>query len=80
MQQCNGKKCNHVTSEQDRLLSPQTYLAVFGGLFAATTIFTCLAFVLTSRKEECNRKKVPGDMNYLFIGSTESINSLSSVV
>lgn len=57
VQQCDGKKCDHLPSDHEKPLVSRLYLAILAGLFASTTVLTCLALVLSCSQTGCCRKR-----------------------
>ena len=57
VQKCAGNDCKHLPTEHEEPLIPRLYLVILAGLFAATTILTCLALMLScSQMSYCTRK------------------------
>ena len=74
VQECDGKKCEHLPSGHEEPFIPRLYLVILAGLFAATTVLTCLALVLSCSQMGCWRKKTRP-----FRESRTINNSISSV-
>lgn len=75
---CNGKECEHVTPATCRTIFPRAYLLILAGLFAATTILSFLALVLSFREMEFwNRRATYSKIRSVSI-SVDSLYSLES--
>jgi len=57
LQECDGKKCEHLPSGHEEPFIPRLYLVILAGLFAATTILTFLALVLSCSQMRCWRRR-----------------------
>lgn len=80
VQECGGKTCKHLPSDHDEPFIPRLYLVILAGLFASTTILTCLALVISCRQMGCRRRRpaplVPRDLG----SSVRSLPTKSSIV
>lgn len=56
-QECDGKKCDHLPSEKEEPFIPRLYLVILAGLFATTTILTCLALVMSCSHVQCWKRR-----------------------
>lgn len=57
VQECDGKKCDHLPSGHEEPFIPRLYLVILAGLFAATTVLTCLALFLSCSQMGCWRRR-----------------------
>lgn len=80
VQECGGKTCKHLPSGHDKPPIPRLYLVILAGLFASTTILTCLALAISCRQMGCRRRRpallVPRDLG----SSIKSLPTKSSIV
>lgn len=73
VQKCGGKDCKHLPTEHEEPFIPRLYLVILAGLFAATTILTCLALMLSCSQIGCCKRKTP------LLVSRDLSNSLGSL-
>lgn len=80
IQECDGKACKHLPTDHEEPFIPRLYLAILAGLFASTTVLTCLALIISCRQMGCRRRRlaplVPRDLG----SSLRSLPSKSTVV
>ena len=47
VRECDGKTCKHLPSNHEEPFIPRLYLLILAGLFASTTVLTCIALALS---------------------------------
>lgn len=57
VQECNGKTCKHLPSDQEEPFIPRLYLLILAGLFASTTVLTCIALALSCSQMRFRRRR-----------------------
>lgn len=57
VQECNGKTCKHLPSDQEEPFIPRLYLLILAGLFASTTVLTCIALALSCSQMGFRRRR-----------------------
>jgi len=57
VQECDGKTCKHLPSDHEEPFIPRLYLVILAGLFAATTVLTCLALALSCSQMGFRRRR-----------------------
>jgi len=57
VQVCDGNTCKHLPSEHEEPFIPRLYLVILAGLFAATTVLTCLALALSCSQMGFRRRR-----------------------
>lgn len=80
VQKCGGKDCKHLPSEHDEPIIPRLYLVILAGLFAATTVLTCLALMLSCSQMGCWRRRPPPLVSRDLGNSIRSLPTKSSIV
>lgn len=79
VQECIGKECNQVTPVTCRTIFPRVYLVILAGLFAATTILSFLALVLSCREMEYWNRRAKYSKLRSVSSSVDSLYSLAGV-
>lgn len=81
VQECNGRKCAHVTPVTCRTLYPRLYLVILAGLFAATSILSFLLLVMSCRETDlCKWNRHARYMKIRSVSSSlDSLYSLEAV-
>lgn len=81
VQECDGKACKHLPTDHEEPFIPRLYLVILAGLFASTTVLTCLALVISCRHMGCRRRRRPAPLVPRDLGSSvRSLPSKSAVV
>lgn len=80
VQKCAGNNCKHLPTEHKEPLIPRLYLVILAGLFAATTILTCLALMLSCSQMSYCTRKTPMLVSRDLCSSLESLPTKPSVV
>ena len=75
LQECDGKKCEYLPKRHEEPFVPRLYLVILAGLFAATTVLTCLALVLSCSQMGCWRRRT----RPVFLESRDLGNSIRSL-
>lgn len=70
VQECNGKTCKHLPSDQEEPFIPRLYLLILAGLFASTTVLTCIALALSCSQMGFRRRRRPAPLVNRNLGSS----------
>lgn len=57
VQECNGKTCKHLPSDHEEPFISRLYLLILAGLFASTTVLTCIALALSCSQMGFRRRR-----------------------
>lgn len=57
VQECDEKTCKHLPSDHEEPFIPRLYLLILAGLFASTTVLTCVALALSCSQMGFRRRR-----------------------
>lgn len=79
VQECEGRECANLPSDHEKPFIPRLYLVILAGLFAATTVLTCLALVISCSQMGCCRRRRTKTRTAVLLKSRDLGSSIRSL-